>query len=141
MSPIIVKILPLWFRSDFGFQGCIASLELNGVMIDPMKVWRKLISTTFNIDYCNLKKDALVPSQSVIEGCQGECQLTEGLFQIFCTTFGTTFSFSTCWFFFIILCILITKHIYVYPTFVLNFRRWKNILKLNIFDLFKNTAF
>ena len=32
------KELPKMLKSDFGFQGCIASLELNGVMVDPMKV-------------------------------------------------------------------------------------------------------
>lgn len=32
------KELPKPLMSDFGFQGCIASIELNGEMIDPMKV-------------------------------------------------------------------------------------------------------
>ena len=32
------KELPKVLKSDFGFQGCIASLELNSVMVDPMKV-------------------------------------------------------------------------------------------------------
>ena len=58
-------------KSDFGFQGCIASLELNGVMVDPMKVGVTLKKYTKKLHKINLK-DALVPSQSVIEGCQGE---------------------------------------------------------------------
>ena len=32
------KELPKPLMADFGFQGCIASIELNGEMIDPMKV-------------------------------------------------------------------------------------------------------
>ena len=32
------KELPKMLTSDFGFQGCVASLELNGVMVDPLKV-------------------------------------------------------------------------------------------------------
>ena len=66
------KELPKTLKSDFGFQGCIASLELNGVMVDPMKVG--LTSNFHKIDQVILlMQDALVPSQSVIEGCQGEC--------------------------------------------------------------------
>ena len=32
------KELPQPLMSKFGFQGCLASLELNGEMIDPLKV-------------------------------------------------------------------------------------------------------
>ena len=32
------KELPKPLMSKFGFQGCLASLELNGEMIDPLKV-------------------------------------------------------------------------------------------------------
>ena len=64
------KELPKVLKSDFGFQGCIASLELNGVMVDPMKVTSVRTKTKYTISQL---KDALVPSQSVIEGCQGEC--------------------------------------------------------------------
>ena len=67
------KELPKVLKSDFGFQGCIASLELNGVMVDPMKV-TSIQHKNYTILYClSNSKDALVPSQSVIEGCQGEC--------------------------------------------------------------------
>lgn len=30
--------LPKQVQSRFGFQGCLASLELNGIVIDPAKV-------------------------------------------------------------------------------------------------------
>ena len=30
--------LPKSLNSHFGFQGCLSSLELNGEMIDPLKV-------------------------------------------------------------------------------------------------------
>ena len=32
------KELPQPLMSKFGFQGCLASLELNGEMVDPLKV-------------------------------------------------------------------------------------------------------
>ena len=32
------KELPKSLMSEFGFQGCLASLELNGEMVDPLKV-------------------------------------------------------------------------------------------------------
>jgi hypothetical protein len=32
------KELPKPLMSDFGFQGCLASLELNGDVVDPAKV-------------------------------------------------------------------------------------------------------
>ena len=65
------KELPKVLKSDFGFQGCIASLELNGVMVDPMKVGVTFKKSIHKLHKTNLK-DALVPSQSVIEGCQGK---------------------------------------------------------------------
>jgi len=45
------KELPNPLMSEFGFQGCLASLELNGDVVDPAK-------------------DALVTSPAVSEGCQ-----------------------------------------------------------------------
>lgn len=45
--------LPRQLLSRTGFQGCIASIEANGELLDPLK-------------------DALVPSSLVEEGCEGE---------------------------------------------------------------------
>ena len=38
VKPSMWKELPKMLTSDFGFHGCVASLELNGVMVDPLKV-------------------------------------------------------------------------------------------------------
>ena len=41
------KELPQPLMSKFGFQGCLASLELNGEMIDPLKVKYFLMNFLF----------------------------------------------------------------------------------------------
>ena len=41
------KELPKPLMSKFGFQGCLASLELNGEMIDPLKVKYSLMNLLF----------------------------------------------------------------------------------------------
>ena len=41
------KELPKPLMSKFGFQGCLASLELNGEMIDPLKVKYFLMNFLF----------------------------------------------------------------------------------------------
>ena len=50
------KDLPRPLVSKTGFQGCLASFETNGELLDPVK-------------------HALVPSPLVEEGCEGEPQL------------------------------------------------------------------
>ena len=45
--------LPQEIVSTFGYQGCIASLDLNGEAANPMR-------------------KALVPSEHVTEGCEGK---------------------------------------------------------------------
>ena len=49
--------LPDRIRSTFGFQGCLASIDLNGEAADPIN-------------------NALVPSPLVKEGCDGEIMMT-----------------------------------------------------------------
>lgn len=44
--------LPQEIVSKFGYQGCLASLDVNGEAVDPIK-------------------NVLVPSQHVNEGCEG----------------------------------------------------------------------
>ena len=44
--------LPSEIVSKFGYQGCLASLDVNGEAVDPIK-------------------NVLVPSQHVSEGCEG----------------------------------------------------------------------
>ena len=46
--------LPKSLNSHFGFQGCLSSLELNGEMIDPLKVGKlfSLLLTLFVLFYC-----------------------------------------------------------------------------------------
>ena len=44
--------LPAEIVSKFGYQGCLASLDVNGEAVDPIK-------------------NVLVPSQHVSEGCEG----------------------------------------------------------------------
>lgn len=44
--------LPRQIVSKFGYQGCLASLDLNGEAADPIK-------------------SALVPSEQVVKGCEG----------------------------------------------------------------------
>ena len=48
--------LPRGIVSKFGYQGCLASLDLNGEAADPVK-------------------NVLVPSQHVSEGCEGNILL------------------------------------------------------------------
>ena len=45
--------LPSEIVSKFGYQGCLASLDVNGEAVDPIK-------------------NVLVPSQYVSEGCEGK---------------------------------------------------------------------
>jgi len=52
VRPSLYDTLPRPLISKTGFQGCIASFETNGELLDPIK-------------------DALVPSSSVEEGCEG----------------------------------------------------------------------
>ena len=42
------KELPKSLTSEFGFQGCLASLELNGEMVDPLKVKLYFFVTVFD---------------------------------------------------------------------------------------------
>ena len=42
------KELPKSLMSEFGFQGCLASLELNGEMVDPLKVKKTLFVIVFH---------------------------------------------------------------------------------------------
>jgi len=86
------KDLPKPLLSEFGFQGCLASLELNGDVVDPAK-------------------DALVTSPAVSEGCQGGsptatctnsvmcanggiCKVQYGIAACYCD--HTSFTGSTC---------------------------------------------
>ena len=45
--------LPKSLNSHFGFQGCLSSLELNGEMIDPLKV---VLKTKICLLFKNKKK-------------------------------------------------------------------------------------
>ena len=65
--------LPTEIVSKFGYQGCLASLDVNGEAVNPVK-------------------NVLVPSQHVSEGCEGNnlwllrIQLT-----VLRTSYNTTF--------------------------------------------------
>lgn len=125
------KELPKVLKSDFGFQGCIASLELNGVMVDPMKVTS--VCTKHDILYPILTlKDALVPSQSVIEGCQGEFHRLNKVTHIPYFLFEDIFQFKWHIYVFIIITVylysvvVLSLNIKVFTISQLTFTIWTN---------------
>ena len=73
------KDLPRPLVSKTGFQGCLASFETNGELLDPVK-------------------HALVPSPLVEEGCEGEPQLAASVYNYNVCMWGSGSIFELLWF-------------------------------------------